>query len=183
MAACTPQGITGAVFQMWSHGVVSPLLFLLVGVIYDRAHTRDIEGFGGLAQQMPEYAGLTGLAFFASLGLPGLAGFVGEVLVFMGAWGAPAAMGSGFQVLVAISVTSVVITAAYYLWTMQRIFLGELNLKWKDLQASLTFRERITLYPLAVMCILWGVFPLPVFELITPALKSLAAVVVGATSA
>src|SRR5690606_23535546 len=108
MAACTPQAITGAVFQMWSHGIVSPFLFLLVGVIYDRAHTRDIEGFGGLASFMPEYSGLTGLAFFASLGLPGLAGFVGEVLVFIGAWGTPAEMGTGYQLLVGISVTAVV---------------------------------------------------------------------------
>ena len=114
MAACTPQGITGAVYQMWSHGIVSPMLFLLVGVLYDRAHTRDIEGFGGLASFMPEYSGLTGLAFFASLGLPGLAGFVGEVLVFVGGWGADSSLGN-FQPLVMISVTSVIITAAYYL--------------------------------------------------------------------
>ena len=182
MAACTPQGITGAVFQMWSHGIVSPFLFLLVGVIYDRAHSRDIEGFGGLASFMPEYAGLTGLAFFASLGLPGLAGFVGEILVFIGAWGTPAAMGTGFRTLVAISVLAVIITAAYYLWTMQRIFLGKFNEKWKDLNASLTIRERITLYPLAAMSILFGVFPLPIFWLINPALHTLAGIVVGTPS-
>ena len=85
-AAMTKQGIVGGYFQMVSHGIVSPLLFLLVGVVYDRAHTRDVNVFGGLASHMPEYASLTGLAFFASLGLPGLAGFIGEALVFLGAF-------------------------------------------------------------------------------------------------
>jgi NADH-quinone oxidoreductase subunit M len=183
MAACTPQAISGAVFQMWGHGIVSPMLFLLAGVIYERAHTRDIEGFGGLASFMPEYAGLTGLAFFASLGLPGLIGFVGEVMVFVGSWGAPAAMGTGFRTLVMVSAVSVVITAAYYLWTMQRMFLGRFNEKWKDLHASLTITERLTLYPLAVMALFFGIFPLPIFELISPALHLLARIVVGTPSA
>jgi len=167
---------------MWSHGIISPLLFLLVGVIYERAHSRDIEGFGGLASFMPEYAGLTGLAFFASLGLPGLAGFVGEVLVFMGSWGAPQQMGGGFQMLVMISVTAVVITAAYYLWTMQRIFLGRFNDKWKDLSPGLTLRERLTLYPLAALAILFGIFPLPFFELVNPTLRVLAETIVRTPS-
>jgi len=173
MAAATPQSISGAMFQMWGHGIVSPMLFLIVGVIYDRAHTRDIEGFGGLASHMPEYAGLTGLAFFASLGLPGLIGFIGEILVFVGSWGAPAYMGTGFRTLVAISALSVVITAAYYLWTMQRIFLGKFNEKWKDLPAKLTIVERFTLYPLAVMMIVFGIYPLPLLNLINPGLHAL----------
>src|SRR5207249_9208416 len=75
MSAFTQQGIDGAVLNLWTHGLISPMLFLIVGVIYDRAHHRNIEGFGGLAKQVPEYAGLLGLAFFASLGLPGLCGF------------------------------------------------------------------------------------------------------------
>jgi NADH-quinone oxidoreductase subunit M len=183
MAACTPQAITGAVFQMWGHGIVSPMLFLIAGVIYDRAHTRDIEGFGGLASFMPEYSGLTGLAFFASLGLPGLIGFVGEVMVFVGAWGTPVSMGTGYRTLVMISALSVIITAAYYLWTMQRMFLGRFNEKWKDLLPTLTWRERITLYPLAAFAILFGIFPLPVFELINPALHLLAQTVVATPSA
>ena len=182
MAACTPQGITGAVYQMWSHGIVSPMLFLLVGVIYDRAHTRNIEGFGGLASFMPEYSGLTGLAFFASLGLPGLAGFVGEVLVFVGSWGADSSLGN-FQPLVMVSVTSVIITAAYYLWTMQRMFLGKFNEKWSDLTPTLTLTERLTLWPLAALTILFGIFPMPIFALINPALHELARIVVATASA
>src|SRR5207237_7957552 len=84
MSAFTQQGIDGAVLNLWTHGLISPMLFLIAGVIYDRAHHRNIEGFGGLAQQVPEYAGLLGLGFFASLGLPGLCGFVSQFTVFLG---------------------------------------------------------------------------------------------------
>src|ERR1039457_3864632 len=86
MAAMTPAGISGAVFNMFSHGIISPMLFLIVGVIYDRAHHREIGRFGGLASAMPEYTAITGLAFFASLGLPGMCGFVAEFLVLSGSF-------------------------------------------------------------------------------------------------
>ncbi len=179
LAALTPQGLTGCVFQMFSHGIISPMLFLIAGVIYDRAHTREINGFGGLAERLPEYTGLTGLAFMASLGLPGLAGFVGEVLVFLGGFGAA---NQGFRVLVAISATAVIITAAYYLWTMQRMFLGKLNEKWSGLW-DMTWRERVTLYPLAVVTVILGVFPAPIFNLINTSLHQVLSVVTGALHA
>src|SRR5205814_10018573 len=83
MAAFTPQGIHGAVLQMFNHGTVTAMLFLLVGVIYDRAHHREIAGFGGLASIMPVYTGVTGLAFFAALGLPGLSPFLSGALVLL----------------------------------------------------------------------------------------------------
>ncbi|MCK6550468.1 NADH-quinone oxidoreductase subunit M [Myxococcota bacterium] len=156
-AAMTKQGMSGAYFQMISHGVVSPMLFLIVGVIYDRAHTRDVEAFGGLASKMTEYAGLTGLAFFASLGLPGLAGFIGEALVFLGSF-------QRYQVITMICVASVIITAAYYLWTMQRMFLGKFNEAWEGHLPPLTMRERVVLYPLAVGTIVLGVYPMFVFN-------------------
>jgi len=165
LAAMTPQGLSGAVFQMVSHGLISPMLFLVAGVIYDRAHSRDINGFGGLAQQLPEYTGVVGFAFMASLGLPGLAGFVGEFLVFLGAFPA-------YRVLTMISATAVVITAAYYLWTLQRMFLGPLNEKWKALW-DLNWRERLTLYPLAVLVILFGFYPLPILDLMNTSLLAL----------
>lgn len=165
-AALTKQGMAGAYFQMISHGIVSPMLFLCVGVIYDRAHTRDVEAFGGLAAKMPEYAGLTGLAFFASLGLPGLAGFIGEALVFLGAF-------QKFTVFTMVSVTSVIITAAYYLWTMQRVFLGKFNEAWEGHLPGLTFRERSLLYPLAIMTIVLGVFPMFVFDYMNQGLYAL----------
>ncbi len=169
LAALTPQGVSGAVFQMVSHGLVSPMLFLVAGVIYDRAHSRDINGFGGLAQVLPEYTGIMGLAFMASLGLPGLAGFIGEFLVFIGAFPV-------YRLLTVISATAVIITAAYYLWTIQRMFLGPLNEKWKGLW-DLNWRERLTLYPLGAMVILFGVYPLPIFQLMNTSLYALVAVV------
>jgi NADH-quinone oxidoreductase subunit M len=171
LAAMTPQGVSGAVFQMVSHGLVSPMLFLVAGVIYDRAHSRDINGFGGLAQQLPEYTGIMGLAFMASLGLPGLAGFIGEFLVFIGAFPV-------YRLITVISATAVIITAAYYLWTIQRMFLGPLNEKWKGLW-DLNWRERLTLYPLGVLVILFGFYPLPIFQLMNTSLYALVAVVGG----
>ncbi|MBP6875329.1 MAG: NADH-quinone oxidoreductase subunit M [Candidatus Eisenbacteria bacterium] len=169
LAALTPQGLAGSMFQMFSHGIISPALFLIAGVIYDRAHTREINGFGGLASRLPEYAGLTGLAFMASLGLPGLAGFIGEVLVFLGAFGAPGGM---LRPLVAIGALALIITAGYYLWTMQRMFLGPLNEKWSHLW-DMTWRERLTLYPLAALTVLFGVYPTPIFQLINGTLQHL----------
>lgn len=165
LAAMTPQAVTGAMYQMVTHGLISPMLFLVAGVIYDRAHTRDIEGFGGLAQIMPEYSGVMGLAFMASLGLPGLAGFIGEFLVFIGAF-------VKYRVLTMVSATAVIITAAYYLWTIQRMFLGPLNEKWKGLW-DLNWRERIVLYPLAALVVFFGVYPAPVFDLMNTSLHSL----------
>jgi NADH-quinone oxidoreductase subunit M len=158
--------MAGAYFQMISHGIVSPMLFLIVGVIYDRAHTRDVEAFGGLASKMPEYAALTGLAFFASLGLPGLAGFIGEALVFLGSF-------PKFQIYTMISISSVIITAAYYLWTMQRVFLGKFNEVWEGHLPPLNLRERAVLYPLAVGCLVLGIAPMFVFDYMNQGLYAL----------
>lgn len=168
-AAMTKQGMAGAYFQMISHGIVSPMLFLCVGVIYDRAHTRDVNAFGGLASKMPEYAGLTGLAFFASLGLPGLAGFIGEALVFLGAF-------QRYTAFTIVAVGSVIITAAYYLWTMQRVFLGKFTGAWEGHLPPLRPAERATLYPLAVGCIVLGLFPMFVFDRMNQGLFALVAV-------
>lgn len=176
IAAATPQAVSGAVFQMWAHGIVSPLLFALVGVLYERTHSRKIDDFGGLSHVMPEYGRLTGLAFFASLGLPGLIGFVGEVLVMLGSWGV--ARGDGatmrFQPLVALAALSLVVTAAYYLWTLQRLFFGPTPARWRDLPGALSRTERLTIYPLAALTILCGVFPGSILRVINPTLFRLA---------
>jgi len=111
MAAFTQAGINGAVLQMFNHGTITAMLFLLVGVIYDRAHHRDIDGFGGLATQMPIYAGIFSFAFFASLGLPGLSGFIGEAMVFIGAF-------SVYTVITILATTGVIFTAGYHLWAI-----------------------------------------------------------------
>ena len=104
MAAFTPQGINGAVLQMFNHGTITAMLFLLVGVIYDRAHHRDIDRFGGLAGVMPVYTSVTGLAFFAAMGLPGLSAFISEVLVLLGAW-------KRYPGLTVIAASAIVLTA------------------------------------------------------------------------
>jgi NADH-quinone oxidoreductase subunit M len=157
--------LTGATLQMFNHGCISGMLFLIAGVIYDRAHHRDINGFGGLATRMPLYAGMTSFAFFASMGLPGLSGFISEILVFLGA----------FKVYTAItiaSVSGVVLTAGYFLWTMQRMFLGPLNPKYETLP-EISFREMFTLVPLGLIVLWVGVYPMPVIDLITKSLENL----------
>jgi NADH-quinone oxidoreductase subunit M len=165
MASFTQQGIDGAVLNLWTHGLISPMLFLIAGVIYDRAHHRNIEGFGGLASQVPEYTGLMGLAFFASLGLPGLCGFVSEFTVFLGALPV-------FMVLTIVSATAVIITAAYYLWAIQRMMLGTLNQKYSGLP-DVNWRERLTLYPLGLLIIFFGFYPAAIINLIERSLNNL----------
>ena len=151
--------------QMFSHGMITAMLFLLVGVIYDRAHHRDIDGFGGLAKNLPVYAGITCVAFFAGLGLPGFSGSIAEVLVFLGAFGV-------YPWITILSATSLVITATYLLWTYQRIFLGPLNEKYETLP-DCTLREKVTLYPLAVLVLLVGIFPQPLLNLFNPTMQRL----------
>jgi NADH-quinone oxidoreductase subunit M len=165
MAAFTPAGISGAVFNMFTHGIISAMLFLIVGVIYDRAHHREIERFGGLAQQLPEYTAVMGLAFFASLGLPGLAGFVSEFLVFSGAFPV-------FTTYTILAATSVVLTAAYYLWAIHRMFLGKLNPAYVG-YPDLNWRERFALYPLGAIAIFLGFYPQAILGAINPALHAL----------
>jgi NADH-quinone oxidoreductase subunit M len=165
MASMTPSGISGAVMNLFTHGLISPMLFLIVGVIYDRAHHREIERFGGLATELPEYSGIMGLAFFASLGLPGLAGFISEFLVLSGAFPV-------FMVYTIISATSVIITAAYYLWAIHRMFLGKLNEAYKG-YPDLNWRERFSLYPLGALVIVLGFYPQAILNWINPTLHGL----------
>jgi len=155
VAALTEWGANGAALQMFNHGTSSAAMFLIVGVIYDRAHHRDLNGFGGLAQPMPVYWGLTTLAFFAALGLPGLAGFVAEAVTLLGAYQAD---DGRFRILVIISVIGIVITAAFLLWAIQRVFLGPLNEKYKDYK-DINARELFCQVPLLFLCIVLGILP------------------------
>src|SRR3989454_2737465 len=165
MAAFTPQGINGAVLQMFNHGTVTAMLFLLVGVIYDRAHHREIAGFGGLASIMPVYTGVTGLAFFAAMGLPGLSAFISEALVLLGAWQA-------YPLLTVVGASAVILTAGYLLWTLQRMFLGKPNEKYLTLP-EINARELFTLVPLGAIVVFLGVYPTPILDLQSPALVRL----------
>ena len=165
MAAFTPQGINGAVLQMFNHGTITAMLFLLVGVIYDRAHHRNIDGFGGLAGIMPVYTGVTALAFFAAMGLPGLSGFISEVLVLLGAW-------QRYPGLTVVAASAIVLTAGYLLWTLQRVWLGAPNEKYLGL-AEINARELVTLLPLAAIVVVLGVYPHAVLDLINTSLLHL----------
>src|SRR6266404_1250444 len=144
MSAFTQQGIDGAVLNLWTHGLISPMLFLIVGVLYDRAHHRNIEGFGGL---------------------PGLCGFVSEFTVFLGSL-------PTWQTMTIISALSVIITAAYYLWAIQRMMLGQLNPAYATLP-DVNWRERLTLYPLGALIILFGFYPSAILNLIQGSLRTL----------
>ncbi len=153
-------GVNGAVFQMLAHGVTAAGLFFVVGVVYDRAHHRDLDRFGGLKEPMPVYSGLSAFLFFASMGLPGLCGFVGEFMVMMAAW--------NFSPALAIpAILATVLTAAYLLWAWQRVFLGvnPITATFPDVTA----REGAVLFPLVGLCLALGVLPgLLIFQWMEP---------------
>ncbi len=153
----TPQGIQGAMFQMVSHGLVSGALFLCVGVIYDRMHTREIAAYGGLVNRMPLYALAFMIFTMANVGLPGTAGFVGEFLTLLGAFRANPWVAFG-------ATTGVILSAAYALWLYRRVVFGELvKPELKDI-ADLDRREIVLLAPLAVLVIYYGVQPGPILD-------------------
>ncbi len=156
--------LNGAVFEMVAHGVITGSLFFLVGVLYDyRAHTRGVDEFGGLGARLPVYTGITMFAMLASLGLPGLMGFVAEFFIFLGSFGI-------FPILTAVAVLGVVITAAMFLWTIQRIFLGSFNTRWTGL-VDMDTREKIALVPLAALMLIFGIYPKPLLDIINAAMK------------
>lgn len=167
MAAMNTQGMLGAVFQMFNHGIITAMLFLIVGVIYDRAHTRDLDAFGGLALTMPKYTGIMTVAFFAALGLPGLSGFISEAFVFLGAFQV-----DKLRVITIASTLGIVLTAAYMLWTLQRVFLGQPNEKWAKLP-DINPVETFTLVPLAVIVLVLGIYPSFMLDMMTTSLNHL----------
>ena len=162
-------GLNGAVLQMFNHGTITAMLFILVGVIYDRAHHRNIDGFGGLGVRMPIYTGIVALAFFAGLGLPGLSGFIGEAMCLIGAFPI-------YRAIVIVSVFGILLNAAYFLWAFQRMFLGKLNEKYADLP-EINRREIFTLAPLAVLVIFLGIYPTPILDVMKTTLSHLIGIV------
>jgi NADH-quinone oxidoreductase subunit M len=162
ISSLTPTAINGAVLQMFNHGCITGMLFLLVGMIYDRTHTRMIEDMGGFANKIPLLAGILAFTSFASLGLPGLSGFWGEFLVLFGTF----TKGNTFaKVMVYIAVLGIVLGAAYLLWMLQRVIFGKYNEKLGELK-RITWLEFITLLPLIVIIILVGVYPTPIINMI-----------------
>ena len=143
-------GMNGAMFQMIAHGITSAGMFFLVGVIYDRAHHRNLDNFRGLYEPMPLYGGISALIFFAAMGLPGMCGFVGEFMVILATW-------NYSRVFAILSAVTVVITAAYILWTLQRVYLGT-NPAYKGF-SDINLRELLCIIPLAVLAVILGVWP------------------------
>ena len=177
----TQQGVDGAIFQMISHGFISGALFLCVGVIYDRMHTREIDAYGGLVSRMPAYALVFMFFTMANVGLPGTSGFVGEFLTLMGA----------FQVntwVAAVATSGVILSAAYALWLYRRVTFGALIKHSLMTIQDMSRRERAIFAPLVVMTLLLGVYPALVTDMIGPSVAALvknyhAAVTVVAVSA
>lgn len=164
--AANEQGLQGAIFQMLSHGIVSGALFLCVGVIYDRMHTREIAAFGGLVNNMPKYAVAFLIFTMANVGLPGTSGFIGEFLTLFGV----------FRVntwVALFATTGVILSAAYALWLYRQVIFGALTKESLKALLDLSPREKLILYPLVVLTIFFGVYPTPVFNVTAGAVNAL----------
>ena len=159
------QGVNGAMFQMLAHGISSAGMFFMVGVLYDRVHHRNLEEFGGIFNRMPVYSGLAVAVFFAGLGLPGLCGFIGEVLVTLSSW-------NDSRTLAVVSAFTVILTAAYILWAIQRVYHGaEYKGPHGDHLTPMTGRELAIAAPLVFFAILFGVAPQLIFNYVTPSVN------------
>ncbi len=145
-------GLTGAALQMFTHGAITGLLFVVVGMVYDRAHTREIRELSGLVHNMPVIAVVMVIAGLAALGLPSMAGFAAEVMVFLGAFGK-------YGLPTVIGVIGVLISAGYILWMIMRVFLGERSARWQELGDATTWWERTALAGMVAVIMLIGIFP------------------------
>ncbi len=160
------QGVQGGIFQMLSHGLISAALFLCVGVIYDRMHTREIAAYGGLVNRMPNYAVVFLIFTLANVGLPGTSGFVGEFMTILGAFIA--------NTWVAIFATiGVILSAAYALWLYRRVVFGSMEKESLRDIMDLNLREKAILYPLVVLVILYGIYPTFVFDVTEASVEAL----------
>ncbi|MEO9338009.1 NADH-quinone oxidoreductase subunit M [Mesorhizobium sp. SB112] len=164
--AMNPEGIQGSIFQMLSHGLVSGALFLCVGVVYDRMHTREIAAYGGLVNNMPKYAVVFLIFTMANVGLPGTSGFVGEFLTLFGV----------FKVntwVALFAASGVILSAAYALWLYRKVMFGALTKESLKGMLDLSAREKLIIYPLVVLVIFFGVYPAPVLDATAASVQAL----------
>ena len=159
-------GIEGSIYQMLAHGLVSGALFLCVGIVYDRMHTREISAYGGLVNRMPKYAVIFLILTMANVGLPGTAGFVGEFLTLLGAFQA--------NTWVALfATTGVILSACYALWLYRRVMFGALDKESLKSILDLSSREKVILYPLVILVLFFGIYPMPVFDVTNASVEAL----------
>ena len=169
IASMEAKAIEGAVYQMLNHGVSTGALFLLVGVLYDRRHTKMLDEFGGLARVMPFFAAVFGLIMLSSIGLPGLNGFVGEFLILLGSYGSVMPWA---KVLTTIAATGVILGAVYMLWAYQKVAFGPITREENRTLRDLDWKETTALLPLCALVILMGVYPKPFLDRMGPTTKA-----------
>lgn len=172
LAALNTMGFNGAAFQMFAHGLISAMLFMLCGILQHSLHTRLISRLGGVANRLPQFSTFVVFAFFASLGLPGLAGFIAEFTVYVGAFAA-------YKTLTIVALSAVVITAAYYLWALERAFFGPYNAQLDEHPHDLTWFQTVPLALLSLLILFFGVYPAPVMDMIDASGKVVLQIVGG----
>jgi len=182
--ALNSQGVQGGILQMINHGLSTGALFLAVGMIYERRHTREMDQFGGLWKIMPVYAVLTLIVAMSSMGLPGLNGFVGEFTILLGAWGAGQPGGPlGSYLFAGLAAVGVILAAVYILFMFQKLFLGPVTKDENRVLKDLNWREIAILVPLLVLIFWIGLYPQPFFNLMSPAVSKLVAAIQTASVA
>jgi NADH-quinone oxidoreductase subunit M len=166
ISALTPSSMTGATYQMLAHGVITGLMFIMIGLLYERTHTREIARLGGLARQMPLIA--TGMVFagFASLGLPALGGFIAEITVFLGTF-------QKYEWAVLMGIFGVVLSAGYILWMLQRVVFGPVRHEWDELTDQQHWWEHTAVLTLTGLIVLLGIYPALLMDMIDPAISSI----------
>lgn len=169
----TPQGIQGGILQMINHGLSTGALFLIVGMIYERKHTRDLSAFGGLMKLMPVYGALSLIVVLSSMGLPGLNGFVGEFTILLGAFASRALVPQAW-IYTAFAATGIILAAVYMLWMFQRVYLGEVKPENQDMQ-DLSAREVWVLTPIVLLIFVIGLYPAPFFGAMSSSVSAMLA--------
>jgi NADH-quinone oxidoreductase subunit M len=170
LASVTVEGVSGAIYQLFSHGIISAILFILAGVLYDRTNDRTIDNYSGLSSKMPVYFTMTLLAFFASFGLPGFSGFIAEIMILLGAFGSNNENGLIHESFAMVATAGLILGAAYFLWTLQRMFFGPFYVKHSGHHqlTDLDQRELSMLASLTLLTLIFGIFPQTLLDYINP---------------
>jgi NADH-quinone oxidoreductase subunit M len=183
IASSTAEGISGAMLQMISHGALSAMLFFLVGMIYERVHDREIANFSGLAEIMPQFTAFVIIAFFASLGLPGFSAFMAEAFSLIGAFNSEQVNGLLPRWMAVLGSVGILLSAAYFLWTLQRMFFGQTYLKggddWLLKLKDVNMREKIALVPLVILTLALGIFPSLLFDKMNASILAFVQLILG----